>query len=80
MLRLRNPWSVDDKACLWSWFSSVQAATHNEREDRNALERKVDRPLHSLPAVAGAMLKCKTAKPLTMSSTSLPLAPTARHH
>jgi hypothetical protein len=34
MLRLRNCWSVDDKACLWSWFSSVQAATHNEHGDR----------------------------------------------
>jgi len=34
MLRLRNGWSVDDKVCLWSWFSSVQAATHNKYEDR----------------------------------------------
>jgi hypothetical protein len=23
-----------DGACLWSWFSSVQAATHNEHGDR----------------------------------------------
>jgi hypothetical protein len=25
---------ADDRACLWSWFSSVQAATHNEHGDR----------------------------------------------
>jgi hypothetical protein len=23
-----------DEACLWSWFSSVQAATRNEHRDR----------------------------------------------
>ena len=23
-----------DRACLWSWFSSVQAATHNKDGDR----------------------------------------------
>jgi hypothetical protein len=34
MLRLRNGSIADDKACLWSWFSSVQAATHNEHGDR----------------------------------------------
>jgi len=25
---------ADDGACLWSWFSSVQAATHSEHGDR----------------------------------------------
>jgi hypothetical protein len=25
---------ASDGACLWSWFSSVQAATHNEHGDR----------------------------------------------
>jgi len=25
---------ADDGASLWSWFSSVQAATHHEHEDR----------------------------------------------
>ena len=34
MLRLRNCSITDDGACLWSWFSSVQAATHNEHGDR----------------------------------------------
>jgi hypothetical protein len=34
MLRLRNGSIADDRACLWSWFSSVQAATHNEHGDR----------------------------------------------
>jgi hypothetical protein len=28
MVGLRNNWGVDDEVCLWSWFSSVQAATH----------------------------------------------------
>jgi hypothetical protein len=34
MLRLRNCSIADDGACLWSWFSSVQAAAHNEHGDR----------------------------------------------
>ena len=32
--RSRNGSIADDGAWLWSWFSSVQAATHNERGDR----------------------------------------------
>jgi hypothetical protein len=34
MLRLRNSSIADDGACLWSWFGSVQAATHHEHGDR----------------------------------------------
>jgi hypothetical protein len=50
-----------DEACLWSWFSSVQAATRNEHGGRT-LEREVDRPLRR------AMLEGKAARPLIMSS------------
>jgi hypothetical protein len=34
MLGLRNGSIADDGARLWSWFSSVQAATHHEHGDR----------------------------------------------
>ncbi len=39
MLRLRNGSIADDRACLWSWFSSVQAATHYEHGDRTRTAR-----------------------------------------
>jgi len=34
MLRLRNGSIADDGVRLWSWFTSVQAATHNKYGDR----------------------------------------------
>jgi hypothetical protein len=34
MLRLRNGSIADDRDCLWSWFSSVQAATHDQHGDQ----------------------------------------------
>jgi hypothetical protein len=34
ILRLGARSIGDDRACSWSWFSSVQAATHKEHGDR----------------------------------------------
>ena len=34
ILSLRNGSIADDGVCPWSWFSSVQAATHNNYGDR----------------------------------------------